>query len=179
MRSDRTLPFREHFDEFEMQPLLVSRAKYQRAVEMALEWQRSQDGAVEKLNDIQLHEARAKEVEKLHQKIGNLSDTPNVSCGTCIICQSRKSDSDVTPSSKRHTLRASTRQRRACPLKGVRAGQELSSTTGKSFSIHTLTFIILLLLADTSSGEERVCQCPTCPAARESSGSARRNILAR
>ena len=123
MRSDRTLPFREHFDEFEMQPLLVSRAKYQRAVEMALEWQRNQDGAVEKRNDVQLREARAKEVEKLHQKIGNLSDTPNVSCGTCIICQLRKSDSDVTPSSKRHTLRASTRQRRACPLKGVRAGQ--------------------------------------------------------
>ena len=36
LRSDRMLPFREHFDEFERQPLLVSRAKYQRAVELAL-----------------------------------------------------------------------------------------------------------------------------------------------
>ena len=167
--------FREHFDEFEMQPLLVSRAKYQRAVEMAL-GERNQDGAVEKRNDIQLP-ARAK-VENFTKRLETLSDTPNVSCGTCIICQLRKSDSDVTPSSKRHTLRASTRQRRACPLKGGKSRSELSSTTGKSFSIHTLTFIILLLLADTS-GEERVCQCPTCPAARESSGSARRNILAR
>ena len=123
LRSDRMLPFREHFDEFERQPLLVSRAKYQRAVELALEWQMHQDSSVEKLHDVHLREARAKEVEKLHQKIGNLSDTPNISCGICIICQSRKNDLDVTPSSKSSNLRASTRQRRTSPLKGVQAGQ--------------------------------------------------------
>ena len=123
LRSDRMLPFREHFDEFERQPLLVSRAKYQRAVELALEWQMHQDSSVEKLHDVHLREARAKEVEKLHQKIGNLSDTPNVSCGICIICQSRKNDLDVTPSSKSSNVRASTRQRRTSPLKGVQAGQ--------------------------------------------------------
>jgi len=123
LRSDRMLPFREHFDEFERQPLLVSRAKYQRAVELALEWQMHQDSSVEKLHDVHLREARAKEVEKLHQKIGNLSDTPNVSCGICIICQSRKNDLDVTPSSKSSNVRASTRQRRTSPLKRVQAGQ--------------------------------------------------------
>ena len=37
MNKDGILPFCEYFDELEMQPLLASRAKYRKAVEMALE----------------------------------------------------------------------------------------------------------------------------------------------
>jgi hypothetical protein len=123
MRSDRMLPFREHFNELEMQSLLVSRAKYQMAVEMALEWQINQDSTREKLSDMRIRAARAREVEKLQQKIGNLSETPNVTCGICIICQSKKDGSEVSSPSNRRTLRASTQQRRSSPLKGVRVSQ--------------------------------------------------------
>jgi len=123
MRSDRMLPFRQYFDELEMQPLLISRAKYQMAVEMALEWQINQDSTREKLCDMRIREARAREVEKLQQKIGNLSDTPNVTCGICVICQTKKYGSEVSAVSNRRTLRASSQQRRASPLKGVRVNQ--------------------------------------------------------
>ena len=72
MRSDRTLPS-VSIDEFEMQPLLVSRAKYQRAVEMALGG-RGQTVLLKNSMIFSYTRRAAKEVEKLHQKIGNLSD---------------------------------------------------------------------------------------------------------
>jgi len=88
-----------------------------------LEWQINQDSTREKLCDMRIREARAREVEKLQQKIGNLSDTPNVTCGICVICQTKKYGSEVSAVSNRRTLRASSQQRRASPLKGVRVNQ--------------------------------------------------------
>ena len=81
--------FREHFDEFERQPLLVSRAKYQRAVELALEWQMHQDSSVEKLHDVHLRRRVRRRWKNFTKKLETW-DTPNVSCGICIICQSEK-----------------------------------------------------------------------------------------
>lgn len=123
MSKDGILPFCEYFDELEKQPLLASRAKYRKAVELALEWQINQDGALENLYDVRLRQLHAQEAEKLRRKIGNLGEIPHVTCGVCIVCQSKKHESQIIPFSERHIPRASTRQMKCSPLKGVRSGQ--------------------------------------------------------
>ena len=123
MNKDGILPFCEYFDELEMQPLLASRAKYRKAVEMALEWQVNQDRALENVYDMRLRQLHAQEAEKLRRKIGNLSEIPQATCGVCIFCQSKKHESQNSSFSERHIPRASTRQKNRSPLKGVRSGQ--------------------------------------------------------
>ena len=181
MSKDGILPFCEYFDELEKQPLLASRAKYRKAVELALEWQINQDGALENLYDVRLRQLHAQEAEKLRQKIGNLSEMPHVTCGVCIVCQSKKHESQIIPFSERHIPRASTRQMKCSPLKGVRSGQNCPQLRVSTCRIlkHSREFTKSALLAGTLSGKERVNQRPTRPAARESGGPAYRNILAR
>lgn len=181
MSKDGILPFCEYFDELEKQPLLASRAKYRKAVELALEWQINQDGALENLYDVRLRQLHAQEAEKLRRKIGNLGEIPHVTCGVCIVCQSKKHESQIIPFSERHIPRASTRQMKCSPLKGVRSGQNCPQLRVSICRIleHSREFTKSALLAGTLSGKERVNQRPTRPAARESGGPAYRNILAR
>ena len=181
MSKDGILPFCEYFDELEKQPLLASRAKYRKAVEMALEWQVNQDRALENVYDMRLRQLHAQEAEKLRRKIGNLGEIPHVTCGVCIVCQSKKHESQIISFSERHIPRASTRQMKCSPLKGVRSGQNCPQLRVSICRIleHSREFTKSALLAGTLSGKERVNQRPTRPAARESGGPAYRNILAR
>ena len=85
----------------------------------------------------------------------------------------------VGPANRRQ--RASTRQMKCSPLKGVRSGQNCPQLRVSTCRIleHSREFTKFALLAGTLSGKERVNQRPTRPAARESGGPAYRNILAR
>ena len=178
--KDGILPFREYFDELEKQPLLASRAKYRKAVEMAVEWQVNQDGALENLYDVRVRQLHAQEAEKLRRKIGNLGEIPHMTCGVCIVCQSKMQESQIVPYSERHIPRASTRQMKCSPLKGVRPGQNCPQLKVSICRIleHSLALTKFALPAGTLSGKERVNRRPTCFAARESGGLAYRNILA-
>ena len=164
MNKDGILPFCEYFDELEMQPLLASRAKYRKAVEMALEWQVNQDRALENVYDMRLRQLHAQEAEKLRRKIGNLSEIPQATCGVCIFCQSKKHESQNSSFSERHIPRASTRQKNRSPLKGVRSGHGCPQLrVGICRLLHHSCVYLLRTACRYSQRQRKVQSAPNLP----------------